>query len=385
MLLAKQLTLAIAVLLQLRTAPLPEIIASRNPPNSVTRRPTTMATYSVPTEAPAERKREYRITFQCCCCSAYRPSLKSHKMYHFIFSCSHKGCDCLTGFHGPMCEFRDTEFLEKNCTLSCDNKGECRTGMKDISLISQFGSDLEDFNQTHTDTWEHCVCPDGYFGVQCEHELEICPGPNPHVCLHGSKCVAQDETTSLSHSCNCDAGFDSIEKHAGKFCQYTSTAICTKNGQPGVGKANFAFCVNSGTCKAQVEDNESHPGCICDEEFAGDHCEFLKVNVPNPVTPGESSNVANNPSVQSSNSNDVAIIVFGVVLGAIFAAIALVLVQKRKQGKKDFSVGTNIPPTHPTAEKELSGMAVFDSDVEEVIIDFPGIKGNKTMETVEII
>jgi hypothetical protein len=125
-------------------------------------------------------------------------------------------------------------------------------------LIAQFGEDLESFNNaTHLGLWEHCVCPDGFFGIQCEHQLEICPGGD-HVCLHGSKCVAQGETVDgdLSHKCDCDHGFDAVEKYAGKFCQYTSTDICTKNGRPGVGKANFAFCVNNGTCKKKVDDTE---------------------------------------------------------------------------------------------------------------------------------
>lgn len=76
--------------------------------------------------------------------------------------------------------------------------------------------------------------------------------------------------------CDCDAAFDSLEKYAGKFCQYSSTDICTKNGQPGMGKANFAFCVNNGICKGRVEDGEDPPGCTCPDGFYGDHCEYLE-------------------------------------------------------------------------------------------------------------
>jgi hypothetical protein len=110
---------------------------------------------------------------------------------------------------------------------------------------------MSSFNITQSQLFEHCVCADGYFGLQCEHKLEICPGGD-HVCLHGSKCVAVDEgngSEATKHTCDCDDGFDAVEKYAGKFCQYTSTDICTENGQPGVGKANFAFCVNNGICK----------------------------------------------------------------------------------------------------------------------------------------
>jgi hypothetical protein len=312
---------------------------------------------------------------------------ESHEIPLLNLFYSHTGCECPPGFHGPICEFRDSE-LATNCTLSCSNEGKCRTGSKDMSLIDQFGSELDDFNQTHTENWEHCVCPDGFFGVQCEHELEICPGGN-HVCLHGSSCVEQSGTTELSHECDCDGGFDSVEKYAGKYCQYTSTDICTKNGHPGVGKANFAFCVNSGKCKARVDDTEPHPGCICPEGFAGDHCEFLEGNVPDTSgsatdTDNQSSNAANNSSIESGNHNSGLIIGICVVLVAILAtgAIALVVIREQKQGKEDIIVETNISPT---AETEPSAPFSHDSDVQETITDFPGIKEDKTMQTVEIV
>ena len=100
------------------------------------------------------------------------------------------------------------------------------------------------------------------------------------MCLHGSQCLAKNEGNStvgeMYYMCDCDAAFDSLEKYAGKFCQYSSTDICTKNGQPGMGKANFAFCVNNGICKGRVEDGEDPPGCTCPDGFYGDHCEYLE-------------------------------------------------------------------------------------------------------------
>ncbi|KAG7360370.1 EGF-like domain containing protein [Nitzschia inconspicua] len=185
---------------------------------------------------------------------------------------AHLGCECPEGKHGPSCEFNNA--ADASCSLLCQNGGTCRKGSKDISLINSLGKDLNHYNISRSQFFEHCVCPDGYFGLQCEHKLEICPGGD-HVCLHGSKCVAQNEGENTSHKCDCDEGFDAVERYAGKFCQYASTDICTKNGQPGVGKANFAFCVNNGICKAKVGDNDPHPGCTCEEGFTGDHCEFL--------------------------------------------------------------------------------------------------------------
>jgi hypothetical protein len=151
--------------------------------------------------------------------------------------------------------------------------------MKDNSLFKELGSGIGGFNETHhSELFEHCVCPHNFFGIQCEHKLEICPGGD-HVCLHGSQCVAKNEggsTADKHYVCDCDSAFDSLDKYAGKYCQYSSTDICTKNGQPGMGKANFAFCVNNGMCKGKVEDGEDPPGCTCPEGFYGEHCEYLE-------------------------------------------------------------------------------------------------------------
>lgn len=150
--------------------------------------------------------------------------------------------------------------------------------MKDNSLLDKLGQGVDGFDEAHSELYEHCVCPHNFFGIQCEHKLEICDGGD-HVCLHGSQCVVNNEGGTdgeVHHTCDCDSAFDSFQKYAGKFCQYSSTDICTKNGQPGMGKANFAFCVNNGMCKGKVEDGEDPPGCDCPEGFYGDHCEYLE-------------------------------------------------------------------------------------------------------------
>jgi len=189
----------------------------------------------------------------------------------------HLGCNCPGAHFGPICEYHKQE--DGECSLKCQNDGQCRTGLKDNSLIEKLGKEMSAYNATkHSEVFEHCVCPSGFFGIQCEHKLEICPGGD-HVCLHGSQCVAQNEGGSdgdeMHHTCDCDHAFDAVERYAGKFCQYTSTDICTRNGQPGMGKANFAFCVNNGLCKGKVNDGEDPPGCTCPEGYTGVHCEYL--------------------------------------------------------------------------------------------------------------
>jgi hypothetical protein len=123
-------------------------------------------------------------------------------------------------------------------------------------MFEQFGNELLLYNETHQ-LWEHCICPEGFFGIQCEQQLQICPGGG-HICLHGSQCISEGGTTNgnRSQACDCSPAFNTAQQYAGKFCQYTSTDICTKTGQSGTGTSNVAFCVNNGKCKANVSQNE---------------------------------------------------------------------------------------------------------------------------------
>lgn len=165
-----------------------------------------------------------------------------------------EGCQCKNNYHGPSCEYHPDQTAIK-CNLQCRNDGECRAGTKDTEYLKNFGAELNRYsNQTHR-YWEHCVCPQGYFGIECEHQLEICPG-GQHVCLHGSTCVNSTQGSD-QHTCNCDKASTGSQLFAGKFCQYSSTDICTTSGKPGAGKATYAFCVNSGKCKSKVSNSEA--------------------------------------------------------------------------------------------------------------------------------
>lgn len=164
-----------------------------------------------------------------------------------IFDRSIIGCDCLEGFHGPLCEFRDDEKngdYEK-CDLECENGGQCRKGAKDISFLDKFnlGPVAASLNMTHNQDFEHCVCREGFVGHKCEIPVEQCEG-DKHICLYGSKCVDDGD----GHKCDCEGAFDVANRFAGNACQHKSTMFCTGNDKPGIGEEGLSFCVNNGTC-----------------------------------------------------------------------------------------------------------------------------------------
>lgn len=154
-------------------------------------------------------------------------------------------------FLPASCEFRKGVDVQKPCTLDCLNDGKCRNGVKDTSTLSSFGPALTELaNQTHDGNFQYCECPDGFAGLRCGRRVETC-GNNDHLCFHGSKCVKE----AGEYKCNCDPSFSMFTRAAGKYCENTASAICTANGEPGVGRDQMAFCVNGGTCNGNADGN----------------------------------------------------------------------------------------------------------------------------------
>jgi hypothetical protein len=166
-------------------------------------------------------------------------------------------CKCPANFSGPLCEVASSEQSEPTsvCSIQCDNGGICNKGVKDYSFLKKHGFDVAELehitNQTHNDRIEHCICPIAFTGLKCEVAVEKC-GENDHVCLHGSTCTQEGG----NYSCDCEQAFNGLDHFSGKYCQHKSTSICTPDNKPGSGKNKFAFCVNNGTCKKLVDENE---------------------------------------------------------------------------------------------------------------------------------
>lgn len=96
--------------------------------------------------------------------------------------------------------------------------------------------------------FEHCVCPSGYVGLQCDFQLDQCPG-GAHACLNGGKCVTVPNGSSVSYACDCTNAETSSKRFAGEFCEMEATEFCTIDGSKshnGVGINSF--CTNGGTC-----------------------------------------------------------------------------------------------------------------------------------------
>jgi hypothetical protein len=161
-------------------------------------------------------------------------------------------CTCPTGFTGEKCEVKEG----LSCNLECSNNGRCRTGIKDFGTAKGSNWGLEFLNKTHIN-YEHCVCPDGYTGLQCEYEVETCAN-GEHNCLKGGTCVkVTDEGGKVKHACDCKSASNSTHKFAGLFCEHSSTSLCMLPDASSIGgddRTNLVgFCTNGGACKTTVQ------------------------------------------------------------------------------------------------------------------------------------
>lgn len=284
---------------------------------------------------------------------------------------SHLGCECLDGFNGPICEFRDSLMEDTECTLTCQNNGVCRNGAKDVGFLKKFNLDMP----TSSENFEHCVCPKGYVGVQCEHMVDVCPG-GEHVCMNGAECVPDDSAGRLQYKCDCDSIHEPFHKYTGDFCELKSTDMCTYNGRPGAGQNRDAFCVNGGRCKAHANEQQAHPGCQCPVGFEGPHCEFLSADFSSGSGLGTSAgnvydNHGDSDEHDEPSSKDGGLSTAGIIFIVFFVDVLLVIAigiyfyrKKQRAIEYDTSDPTNLMGREasepPTLESVIGMDAVQD-------------------------
>eukprot|EP00522_Entomoneis_paludosa_P009396 CAMPEP_0172440214 /NCGR_PEP_ID=MMETSP1065-20121228/922_1 /TAXON_ID=265537 /ORGANISM="Amphiprora paludosa, Strain CCMP125" /LENGTH=675 /DNA_ID=CAMNT_0013188999 /DNA_START=26 /DNA_END=2053 /DNA_ORIENTATION=- len=206
------------------------------------------------------------------------------------------GCTCPAGYRGFSCEYYVDENASDKphvpppddvedtiCSLHCNGHGTCRNGIKEKPLDEVVGdaTHLNGDEALSNDYHEHCVCEEGFVGLQCEHKADECGGGQYH-CFHGGQCY----TGGDEQKCDCSTANSTelgTSHFAGDMCEHPATEICIEGSE--VHKYNpskgLSFCVNYGTCKAKVKEGEPHPGCDCEEgKWTGPHCEIKIAQQP---------------------------------------------------------------------------------------------------------
>lgn len=239
------------------------------------------------------------------------------------------GCKCPQGYRGFSCEYYIKEDLnsdtvvstydkpadpvtEATCTLDCNGRGKCKDGIKDMQADDVgYATHLSNSSALSSQNYEHCVCEDGWTGLQCEHKAEECANGN-FTCFHGSRCY----TVKGKQQCDCSTANDTAlgTIFGGAQCQHPATEICTVNPTSGSG---LSFCVNQGTCKAKVGPGEPHPGCNCNEtDWTGPHCEVKVIHQQASFFVGQSN------SGWAAAAKFFTILFVIIILGIVFYAVS---------------------------------------------------------------
>lgn len=167
--------------------------------------------------------------------------------FSFSFVTSVQGqaaCDCPDDYTGFHCEFPISQLEPSDlddCSTVCVNNGTCQIGYRkptaDEVIINP------DFDPNVLTRFEHCQCPDGFTGVNCELEYTSCGEDAALLCMFG-ECeeVQIDDSGATDVVCVCQN--DEDQSYAGTACAQPATSFCTSS--PGVNGRQF--CTNNGTC-----------------------------------------------------------------------------------------------------------------------------------------
>lgn len=239
-----------------------------------------------------------------------------------------------------MCEYSVKR--EPACKLVCENDGICTKGLKDMTFLDTLGPAVSHVKDpTHNQNFEHCICPQGYFGLTCDKTIEMC-GTGEYVCMNGGKCVSEENN---GWSCNCEDSGGDDKRFTGAYCQHEASVYCTPDNKPGDGVEKASFCANGGKCKS-VAVGDGHTGCTCPRGFEGDSCELLEGSVGNVIAEADSGRTTSTEGIK---------IFFSLVLVVIVVLAGVLYIRrlkKRNEREKDFALRDAgmcaTAPTHST-------------------------------------
>lgn len=273
---------------------------------------------------------------------------------------AHHDCGCLDGFHGPHCQFVSTaadtetstaadapvvaEESHNTCALKCKNDGHCRKGSKNDAhveeLLSKYGSELGHLglNVTHSVDVEHCACPDGFVGLECEYSMTTCgKDGSEHPCFAGSTCTMVNDVPT----CMCE---NADTASAGIYCQHKPSDVCTASKKE-QRNGNRGFCTNSGAC---VTKEDGVAACRCHTEFEGPHCEYAK----NATTTKALTAPARTSDSSSSGTSSTRklVVALTVMICATLVAFGVVAYRRRKMINDE----QDVPALYPDLDNSLA-------------------------------
>ena len=112
-----------------------------------------------------------------------------------------------------------------------------------------------------------------------------------------------------------------------------------------------------------------HPGCLCDPEHTGDHCQFLTGNEQAPVS--SPSNQAGNATTPAKDSGNGLLVVLGAGMVVVGAIAAVLYVKKRAESGIETNPEDNLatePVSRESSKNSEGAIPALDGEMNEVQI-----------------
>ena len=142
-------------------------------------------------------------------------------------------CDCREGTRGNRCEFFDNPCDD----ITCQNGGTC---------VPEFPPNPDG---SYNSSKAQCVCCTGYYGDECEHDMDNHTLCQPNPCQNDGHCTLVQGL----YECSCEPGFKGVNCELEDLCPEVQ---CHPQ--------------NTITCITTAEEGAV---CVCKEEWGGQICE----------------------------------------------------------------------------------------------------------------
>lgn len=153
--------------------------------------------------------------------------------------------------------------------LVCQNGSTCQAGNRTYNLDTDVG-----FHTVTNQNGYHCLCPQGFTGLDCSRPFQECDNQFNARCFHGGTCLPESDVEDVQSAafCECSEAFYEGQRYAGKYCEVAVEENEYCPDQQGL------FCLNGGSCP---EGGARAPRvCKCRDGYFGQHCEFITPKGP---------------------------------------------------------------------------------------------------------
>jgi hypothetical protein len=198
-------------------------------------------------------------------------------------------CDCATNYTGPSCEYHVSQLPKKlDCTMDCQNDGNCQLGFKN-------GTDIIPDKSNDPNFFQYCDCPTNFTGTFCQDSNNTSftdsPSTQPSPTVTGIfmpniPSFASSTPSSRSNTDDTSSIPSPIPSDSGSSSANSCTLECEHDGVCEIGNrdaTNLELVLdpyfNPNVPLKGSSDETKTQYCDCPSEYSGIICEHINKNI----------------------------------------------------------------------------------------------------------